>query len=110
MTGTELPAEIYFSEVAKAKYPIEYIEAVTIGLKVSHSHYFPLQCVGFNCTVLIDTGASHSCLSETFYKQVMLPKMQQIFHLFVTSASGKTISPLETVKCSFDLRGHSFEF
>ena len=30
------------------------------------------------CNVLIDTGAMKSCMSQTFYQQVMLPTMKSI--------------------------------
>ena len=64
--------------------------------------HLPLTITGATSNALFDTGASLSCISEHLYKELMLPPVWQFFCLSVTSASGKTLKPLGTVKCLFD--------
>ena len=94
--------EIYSAEVNR----VEYVGAVILG--ITSSVTFFITAAGTNCNILSDTVASQSCLSEHFYKQLILPLAQQIFCFSETSASGNILKPLVTVKCQLWLGGYSF--
>ena len=47
---------------------------------------------------------------ENLYKEFTHLQIRQVFHLSVTSASGNTLNPLDTITCSSSLEGHSFQF
>ena len=57
---------------------------------------FPVQIEQVMCNALIDTGASRSCISEKFYKQLNLPPIQELFRTHVRSTTGGSLSPLGT--------------
>ena len=82
----------------------------TVTPSSTKSATFSVTTAGANCNVLIDTGDSHSCMSENLYKKLMLQEMKQGFCFSVTSASGNALSPLETVQCSLKLGSQPFEF
>ena len=69
--------EVHFTEVIGAYNQREYLGVVTLGLTKCTAFPITIACV--NCSVLIDTGASHSCTSETLYGQLMLPKDNKYF-------------------------------
>ena len=63
-------------------------------------------CVTFGqtkCTVLIDTGAMKSCMSQTYYQQLILPSMRPIHTYQVGSATGSNLSPLSITECGFKI-------
>ena len=66
----------------------EFVNVVTLSL------------AGVNCNSLINTGAARSCISETFYDQLMLTQLLKTFHLVVMSGSGSTLCPMGIVQCS----------
>ena len=43
------------------------------------------------CNALIDTGASRSCISEKFYKQMNLPPVRELLKAHVRSATGGSL-------------------
>ena len=45
------------------------------------------------CNVLIDTGAMKSCMSQTYYQQLMLSSMRPIHTYQVKSAIGSNLYP-----------------
>ena len=47
------------------------MEVVTHSL--TRGAAFPDTIAGVNCNALINTGATRSCISETFFNQLMLP-------------------------------------
>ena len=83
---------------------------VRMTLNLTRGTTFPVTTMGVNYNTLIDTSATKSCISETFYNQLMLPWLLKAFHLVVTSAPGSTLCPMGIVQCPFQLEGYSFEF
>ena len=51
------------------------------------------------CNALIDTGASRSCISEAFYKQLNLPTIQELLRVHVRSAYWVKKSLLTLLLC-----------
>ena len=64
---------------------------------------FPTKIGTSICNALIDTGATKSCISERFYQQLPIIKMQNLDHISVRSATGSNLTPLGVVHCSFKL-------
>ena len=64
------------------------------------------------CNVLIDTGAMKSCMSQTFYQQLMLPSMINIYTYQVKSATGSNLCPMGITGCEFKIgdRGYKTDF
>ena len=57
----------------------ECVEAVTLGL--TRDATFAIMIGKTSCTILMDTAASHTCMSEQYYNQLMLPSLKQILCL-----------------------------
>ena len=55
------------------------------------------------CHVLIDTGATRSCISEKYYQSLPLTKIQFVQNISVRSATGSNLTPLGLINCSFEL-------
>ena len=55
------------------------------------------------CNALVDTGASRSCISESFYRKLNLPPFKALCRTNVRSATGSNLVPLGIVTCSFIL-------
>ena len=53
--------------------------------------------------VLIDTGAMKSCISQTYYQQLMLPLVRPIHTYQVRSATGSNLCPLSITECEFKI-------
>ena len=64
------------------------------------------------CNVLIDTGAMKSCMSQTFYQQLMLPSMRNIYTYQVKSATGSNLCPMGITGYEFKIgdRGYKTYF
>ena len=64
------------------------------------------------CNVLIDTGAMKSCMSQTYYQQLMLSSMRPIHTYQVTSATGSNLCPLGITECEFKIgeKGYKNDF
>ena len=60
------------------------------------------------CKVLIDTGASRSCISEKSYNEMQLPPLAEIFAIKVTSANGSPIKVLGTKRCPVTLGNEQY--
>ena len=84
--------EVYFISEIKDKNKEEFMEVVTLSLTKGAT--FPVTIMGVSCNVLIDLGATRSCINETFYNQLMLPWLLKAFCLLVTYASGSTLCPM----------------
>ena len=52
---------------------------------------------------MIDTGATKSCISESYYQQLLSIKLQKLRNISVRSATGSNLSPLGMIYCSFKL-------
>ena len=55
------------------------------------------------CNDLIDTGATKSCMSESYYKTLHIGSICSLVKTCVRSATGSNLSPLGIVNCTFDL-------
>ena len=55
------------------------------------------------CNDLVDTGASRSCISESFYRKLNLPPFKTLCRVNVRSVTGSNLVPLGIVTCSFIL-------
>ena len=97
-----------FASKIEVKNKEKFVEVVTLSL--TRCSAFPVTIAGINCNALIRTGATRSCISETFYNQFMLPQLLIAFCLMVTSASDSTLCPMGIAQCLLKLGGHSFEF
>ena len=64
---------------------------------------FPTKIGAAICNVLIDTGATRSCISENFYRCLPTFNMQNVGDLSVRSATGSNLTPLGMISCSFEL-------
>ena len=64
------------------------------------------------CNVLIDTGVMKSCMSQTFYQQLMLPTMRNICTYQVKSTTGSNLCPMGITGCEFKIgdRGYKTDF
>ena len=55
------------------------------------------------CNALIDTGATKSCISEKYYQNLSLTKIQFMQNISVRLATGSNLTPICLVNCSFEL-------
>ena len=53
------------------------------------------------CNALIDTGATRSCMSESYYKTLQLNSIHSLANTCVRSATGSNLSPLGIINCTF---------
>ena len=83
---------------------------VTIGNAIGAT--IPVAFGQTRCYVLIDTGAMKSCMSQTFYRQLMLPTMRSIYTYQVKSATGSNLCPMEITGCEFKIgdKGYRTDF
>ena len=83
---------------------------VTIGNAMGAT--IPVAFGQTRCNVLIDTGAMKSCMSQTFYQQIMLPTMRSIYTYQVKSATGSNLCPMGIIGCEFKIgdRGYKTDF
>ena len=87
---------------------MEDIHQVIVGSEKGTT--FPAVINQTVCNALIDTGASRSCISEAFYKQLNLPPIQELLRVHVRSATGGSLSPLGTTTCTFKLGEKEFTY
>ena len=52
---------------------------------------------------MIDTGTTKSCISERYYQQLPLIRLQKLRNISVRSATGSNLTPLGIIHCSFEL-------
>ena len=71
-----------------------FVNMVTIG-----NATIPVAFGQTRCNVLIGTGDMKSCMSQTFYQQLMLPTMRSIYTYQVKSATGCNLCPMEITGC-----------
>ena len=83
---------------------------VTIGNAMGAT--IPVAFGQTRCNVLIDTGAMKSCMSQTFYQQLMLPTMRSVYTYQVKSATGSNLCPMGITGCEFKIgdRGYKTDF
>ena len=61
---------------------------------------------------MIDTGATRSVLSETYYQSLMLPHPRQVYNIDVRSVSGSKLRTSGVAECQFDLgeKPYNYQF
>ena len=80
---------------------VNHMEEVVIGLEQGTT--FPIGICTSVCNALIDTGATRSCISEKYYQNLLLTKIQFVQNISVRSATGSNLTPIGLVNCSFQL-------
>ena len=88
------------------KEPIDSAEEVIIGSEQGTT--FPTKVGSTLCNALIDTGATKSCMSESYYKTLHLDSIRSVVNTRVKSATGSNLSPLGIVNCSLKLGKTTF--
>ena len=78
-----------------------FVNMVTIGNAMRAT--IPVQFGQTRCNVLIDTEAMKSCMSQTFYQQLMLPTMRSIYTYQVKFATGSNLCPMGITGCEFKI-------
>ena len=69
---------------------------------------FPTKVGSTVCNTLIDTGATKSCMSESYYKTLHLDSIRSVVNTCVRSATGSNLSPLGIVNCPLKLGKTTF--
>ena len=69
---------------------------------------FPTKVGSTLCNALINTGATRSCMSESYYRKLQLNKVCLLSNIHVQSATGSNLSPLGIVDCTFELGKTAF--
>ena len=87
-----------------------YITEVRVGTTMGAT--IPIQIQNSKCNALIDTGATRSVMSETYYQSLMLPHPRQVYNIDVRSASGSKLRTSGIAECQFDLgeKPYNYQF
>ena len=85
---------------------IDRTEEVIIGSEQGTT--FPTKVESTLCNALIDTGATKSCMSESYYKTLHLNNISSVANTRVRSATGSNLSPLGIVNCAVTLGKTTF--
>ena len=98
--------EILPEQMAIPSYQLEnlqknHMEEVIIGSEQGTT--FPTKIGTTICNVLIDTGATRSCMSEKYYKKLHLTKIHSSQNINVESATGSNLAPAGLLNCTFEL-------
>ena len=72
------------------KEHIDSAEEVIIGSEQGTT--FPTKVGSTICNALIDTGATKSCMSESYYKTLHLDSIRSVVNTRVKSATGSNLS------------------
>ena len=86
---------------------IDSAEEVIIGSEQGTT--FPTKVGHTLCNALIDTGATKSCMSESYYKTLHLDSIRSVVNTRVKSATGSNLSPLGIDNCSLKLGTTTFD-
>ena len=78
---------------------IDSAEEVIIGSEQGTT--FPTKVGSTLCNALIDTGATKSCMSESYYKTFHIDSIRSVINTHVRSATGSNLSPLGIINCTF---------
>ena len=108
MINVMLSARCAFDNEIENKNKEEFMEVITLIL--TRGATFPVTTVGVDCNALTSTSATKSCISETFYNQLVLSWLLKAFHLVVTSTSFSILCPMGIVQCPIQLGWQYFEF
>ena len=88
------------------KEHIDSAEEVIIGSEQGTT--FPTKVGSTICNALIDTGATKSCMSESYCKTLQLDSLHSVVNTHVKSATGSNLSPLGIVNCPLKLGNTTF--
>ena len=92
------------NEITKMKtsnQDMNHTEEVIIGTEQGTT--FPPKIGTSMCNVLIDTGATRSCISEKYYQNLPSTRIHHLKNISVRSATGSNLTPLGIINCSFEL-------
>ena len=76
-----------------------HTEEVVIGSEQGTT--FPTKVGTTLCNALIDTGATRSCMSETYYRKLQLNKICLLSNIRVRSATGSNLSSFRNSRLYF---------
>ena len=104
----------FYTDVEGGKYCINCekrhqnvcVHEVVMGLKRGAT--FTTHISNQRCHALVDTGASHSCMTLAFYEQLSLPPVKKLIGMTVQSAMGSNLDPLVIVECKVQLGQRTF--
>ena len=105
--------ETYFTSVEKDDIPLwkhikGYVTVVSVGTTTDAS--VPIQVGNSKCNALIDTGATKSVISESYYRDLMLPTPKQVYNIDVRSASGNRLKTMGITECTFSLGNQPYTY
>ena len=86
---------------------MEIIEQVVLGTERGTT--FPIDIQGSKCNALIDTGATRSCISETYFKTLPQQNLKGLHKVAVRSASGSSLAPVGFMTCDITLGNKTFK-
>ena len=69
---------------------------------------FPTKVGSTLCNALINTSATRSCMSESYYRTLRLSDICSLSNTHVRSATGTNLSPLGFINCTFELGKTAF--
>ena len=75
------------------------MEEVVIGSEQGTT--FPTRIGASVCNALIDASATRSCISEKYYQNLLLTKIQFMQNISVKSATGSSLTPIGFSKLCF---------
>ena len=98
--------ETYFTSVERDDIPLwkhikGYVTVISVGTTTDAS--VPIQVGDSKYNALIDTGATRSVISESCYRNLMLPTPKQVYNIDVRSASGNRLKTMGMTECAFSL-------
>ena len=70
----------------------------------------PIQVGNSKSNALIDTGATKSVISESYYRNLMLPTPKQVYNIDVRSASGNRLKTMGLTECTFSLGNQPYTY
>ena len=88
------------------RHRVEAVEQVVIGTKRGTT--FPANLQGTLCNALIDTGATKSCVSESYFKTLSKQNLKELQRVMVRS-SGSNLAPISFATCKLTLGNKTFE-
>ena len=74
------------------EYGIDHTEEVIMGLEQGTT--FPTKMGTTVCNALIDTGVTRCCISEEYYRKLLLTKIHLLQNVNVRSATGDNLAPI----------------
>ena len=79
----------------------ETIEQVVVGSEVTST--FPIKIQGLSCNVLIDIGATKSCVSETYFKFLPEQNIKNLQRVIICLATGSNLCPIGFATCEVEI-------